>query len=369
MKIYKTMLTRNYVNDWTVADGIREVIQNNLDSPAVFQYDIGLDYIELTSVGITLDISIFLLGESGKRNDPNSVGKKGEGSLVSMIPLLRNNCSITIYNGNKVWTPEFVFDEDFNKEVLAIKEEIVDNGNTDYKVLITNVEQDDLDLVVENCLYLQPEESLGNYATASCGSRVFFEKKGKVYVGGLFVCDTDLSYVYDFHPSKLPLNRDRKQVDTWSLQGETARVLKEVADAARIVELAKSNASDVNHFQYTWRATSEEASELAYKEFKETYGESALLADDYDHKLQMEKEGYKDVVLVKQDSYRQLIQNSESYREYFQSVEIENVGPEEEKTPTEMLEDLLTEVDLFGQEAKFDELLKLFKERGVSWNN
>ena len=143
-------------------------------------------------------------------------------------------------------------------------------GNKDYTVVISNLDQDVIDTVIHNCLYLQDKESLGNYATAKCGSRIFFDMEGKLYVGGLFVCFTDLQYSYDLHPSKIKLNRDRKQVSGWDLQGVTASLLKEVAEPKRIVEAAQKDVADVHHMQYSWSVGSipSEVADEAYNVFK-----------------------------------------------------------------------------------------------------
>ena len=108
--------------DWGIGDGIREFVANSLDSDAQFIYDIGLDYIELTSVGVQLDISCFLMGVSENRNKKDAIGKHGEGSLTGLIPILRDHAKVDIFNGELLWQPAFEMDYNFNKEVLVINE-------------------------------------------------------------------------------------------------------------------------------------------------------------------------------------------------------------------------------------------------------
>ena len=183
MKKYSTMITKEYIPDWGVEDGVREVIANALDSDSQFVFDIGLDYIELTSKNTTLDIGCFLLGVSGSRGKKDNVGTHGEGILISNVPILRGGAQVDIFNGDLLWQPAFEMDYNFNKEVLVINETQGKVGNKDYTVIISNLDQDTIDTVIHNCLYLQDKDSLGNYATAKCGSRVFFDMKGKLYVG------------------------------------------------------------------------------------------------------------------------------------------------------------------------------------------
>lgn len=280
MKRYHTMITEDYVPDWRCPDGIREYVANGLDGSAPFKYIIGEDFIELISEGINLDISCFLLGVSKNRSNSSAVGKHGEGSLVGMVPILREGATITIYNGDVIWKPQFEMDHNFNKEVLVINEtsEYFENSQ-DYRIVIGNLSQDCINEVVANCLYLQDESTLGKHSTAKCGSRVFWEKKGSVYVGGLFVTRANLDYSYDFHPSKLPLNRDRKSVDTWNLNTETSRLLKEVGDPQRIVDLAKKGANDISHLQYGW-SVSNSCVDILQKSLRER---SAFIINGNEH--------------------------------------------------------------------------------------
>lgn len=367
MKKYSTMLTKGYVPDWNVEDGVREFVANCLDSDAQFVYDVGLDYVELTSVGVKLDISCFLLGVSENRNKKDAIGKHGEGSLTGLIPILRGNAKVEIFNGELLWQPAFEMDHNFNKEVLVINETQGLVGNKDYKVLISELDQDTIDTVVHNCLYLQDKESLGNYATAKCGSRIFFDVEGKLYVGGLFVCETDLSYSYDLHPSKIKLNRDRKQVSGWDLQGVTASLLKEVAEPKRIVEAAQKDVADVHHMRYSWSVGNipSEVAEEAYSVFKLAYGDDAVVAESYSEMVRLQEQGFSKPVVVN-DSFARLIRSSSDYETTFSEQE-DALEVEEEKTPLELLEDWwLDACERYGN-ADFEPLLDIFRERELEY--
>lgn len=367
MKKYSTMLTKGYVPDWQVEDGIREFVANCLDSDAQFVYDIGLDYIELASKDITLDISCFLLGVSENRHKKDAIGTHGEGSLTGLIPILRGGAKVDIFNGDLLWQPAFEMDYNFNKEVLVITETQGIVGNKDYKVVVSGLDQDTIDTVIHNCLYLQEKDSLGNFATAKCGSRIFFDMKGKLYVGGLFVCETDLQYGYDLHPSKIKLTRDRRECSGWDLQGVTANLLKEVAEPKQIVEAAKNDVADVNHMQYSWcTSIPSSVADEAYKVFKEAYGDDAVVADSYSDMVRLQEQGFAKPVVVS-DSFARLISNSDEYKTTFRELE-DALEVEEEKSPLELLEDWYEDQALEYSDS-FEELLETFKKRGVSWDN
>lgn len=371
MKKYSTMLTKGYVPDWNVGDGVREFVANCLDSDAQFVYDIGLDYIELTSKDVKLDISCFLLGVSENRHKKDAIGKHGEGSLTGLIPILRGGAQVDIFNGDLLWQPAFEMDYNFNKEVLVINETQGRVGNKDYSVIISNLDQDTIDTVIHNCLYLQDKDSLGNYATAKCGSRVFFDIEGKLYVGGLFVCETGLTYSYDLHPSKIKLNRDRKTVCDFDLKGVTANILKEVAEPKKIVEAAHNNVADVSHMAYSWCTNiPSNVAEEAYKVFKESYGEDAVVADSYSDMVRLQEQGFAKPVVVS-DSFARLINSSSDYQTTFSELE-DAIEVEEEKSPLELLEGWKVDWGYDNSPSgleKFEELLDTFRERGLKWDD
>lgn len=363
MKKYVLTIQRDYCSDWTVPDALRELLQNSLDSSSPFVYDIGDDYVEFTNKGVSLAANTLLLGLTSKRNDSSSVGGKGEGYKIALLILTREGIDVEILNGNRKWVPSIEWDHNYEAEMLHITETDL-AGNNDLTFRVNGLSSQDIETTVENCLYLQDGNLLGNYATASCGSRVFFERSGKLYVGGLFVCNTNLKYVYDMHPSKLPLNRDRKQVTDWDLQGSTSEVLQEVVDSVKIVELAKEDVPDIQHLQYGWVNVSNEVSELAYEEFKAEYGEDCVVVSDYDEMMDMKSQGYENVVPVMKDVYRRMITNSDSYQSFLSSIVVED--KQDDRTPIEILEDWYHDKTTCRE---FEKILKEFKSRGVCFEN
>lgn len=365
MKKYKLTIQPEYCHDWSVADAIREVIQNNLDSPSAFVWDAGLDYMTFTSKNVQLPQSTLLLGNTSKRDDRSNAGGKGEGYKLAMMILVREGVGIEILNGNKLWIPSIEWDHGFEANMLVVNETSLAD-NTDLTFHITGLEQDTIDTVIHNCLYLQDKESLGNYATAKCGSRIFFDVEGKLYVGGLFVCETNLSYSYDLHPSKIKLNRDRKQVSGWDLQGVTASLLKEVAEPKRIVEAAQKDVADVHHMQYSWSVGSipSEVADEAYNVFKLAYGEDAVVAESYLEMVSLQEQGFVKPVVVN-DSFARLIRSSSDYETTFSEQE-DALEVEEEKTPLELLEEWY-DIDAPEYCEEFEKILDFFRERGLQY--
>lgn len=364
MKRYWTSLYPDYINDWTVPNAIRELVQNCLDDLSTFEYDISGDTIELTSKGVELSPATLLMGVSGKRGDPTVVGGKGEGYKDALLVLLRNGHNVTMKNGSKLWTPSFEYSDMFLREVLCVTEtELEDNKDLTY--IIDGITSELREAIIHDCLYLQGD--LGDVREGSIG-RVIVDRPNKLYVGGLFVTDiTGHKYSYDFHPAHLPLNRDRKSVDSWNLGANTTKLLEEVFPAKAVAEMVRDRVRDTGSYYATVKK--QEIAEEAYNLVKEEYGEDVIIAANSDEEKELKKSGYENVETIFDDKYRQLVKSSVEYQSNVKKLEEEIPKVEEDKrTPIQMLEELYTQLEDtldFGRIDAFDEVLSVFRDRGV----
>ena len=371
-KVLKTNISPLNVPDWSPANAIRDLCQNALDDQSVFEYSYSDGVLELTSKGVKLNCSVWVVGVSTKRDDPNTVGNKGEGLVVATQVLLREGFNVTIVNSEETWKPSIKYSDMFGTDCLEIEISQTNNSD-DYTVIVEGVSQELWEEVVHDCLYLQDEDSLGEYVTAPCGSRIFYDHSNELYVGGLYVCKTQLTFTYDLHPSKIRLNRDRACVDGWDLQGVAARILNSVTEEPsfleKVVGVARTGGNDTYHMKYY--GTPEGSEEIAYNQFKESYGEDSIVATDWTDRDALIKQGYEEdkIVVVSQESYAKMIRGCGEYQEFLDGVELKEVEPEDNRTPIEMLQDFYDDTDLFGSERKFDALLEVFKERGVSFDS
>lgn len=367
--IYQTMLTKDYIPDWSVSNGIREFVANALDSDYPFEYEIGSDYINLTSVGVTLPAKILTLGTSENRNKSFAVGKHGEGVLIGIIPILRNGHSICFQNGPKLWQPEFRYSESFERDVLVIEEvEIYNDGN--FTVQISGLNPEIIDGVIHDCLYLQKD--LGEVREGT-GGRVLLDRPGKLYVGGLYVCDINgHKFGYDFLPQYLPLNRDRKSVEGWELAKNAGLLLAEVFPAEEVAELIETRSADVNYAEYHAHNSSNSSAvyDACYKRLVEKHGDDVVITKDWDEKEKLEKRGFENVVVVSSDTHYTYVVRSPLYQERFSELEEEALEEEEEdnRSPVELLEDWYNGAGIGTQHA-LEELIDIFKERGVIWGD
>lgn len=321
MKQFKTILTADYVPDWTVEDGVREVITNALDSPAKMEYEIGDDYIRITSVGITLPASILAMGKSGNRQDTNAVGKHGEGSLVGMIPVLREGLKYLIENGDKIWIPSFQYDNDLEQEILVIDEKSNPNINSNYTIEISGLSEDHIFNIKQRCLYLQ--EDIGEVVDCNMG-RLLLQRSGEVFVGGIWVCNNNtLKYSYDFHPSVLPVNRDRKMVSEWDLKINTSKLLSLCLNSEKLATNLVEQVGDLSYSNYASGSVSNEVADLVFDKVVAEHGEGVVFANNWGERGSLEQKGYKNVELILNDPLYHTISHSPKYQEYFENIEID----------------------------------------------
>jgi hypothetical protein len=370
MKEYSTMITSKYIPSWTVANGVREYVANALDSIASFEYCFGDDYIEITSKNVILPATIFALGYSKNRDNINAVGTHGEGCVVAMVPLLREGKTLVFHNGPKMWEPYFRYDEDLELSLLTIKETELVQETKDFTVTIGNLTSSELEEVKHDCLYLQGD--IGEVKEGKNG-RVLSDIKGKLYVGGLFVKNLpNHKYSYDFKPSALTLNRDRKTVEGWDLARNTSQLLEEVFPAKEVAQLLFDRASDVDNLQYA--VHNEEVSNSCYELFKEQHG-AGMVVTSYADQTILESKGYKNVVVIGDDNLATMIKRSEEYEKYVEEVENCLESPcEEDKTPVELIMDFekyLEEHERVDNKTVelLQDIIKQFDTRGVKWDD
>lgn len=363
MKKYWTMITREYLSHWTVCNGVREYVSNMLDSPAASEYDIGEDFVILTSKDITLPATIFVMGYSQNRKDEDAVGQFGEGSLVAMVPLLREGKGLHFINGDVIWKPAFEFNEALGLEVLVINEEANLNPTDDYSVVIDKLTPDEIKDIKESCTYFR--DDLGEVLEGHTG-QVIKGVKGKLFVGGIYVCDIPKHVnSYNFKSKYLPLNRDRRSCADWDLAVQAQRLLDEVESPENIAKLIARKAEDVYYAKF---GVDTPVADAVFNDFVEVHGEK-VVANDWLEAENLTKQGYKDVFIVGNETQTKAIQQSPAYQDFLGSIVVEVEYPEDTRSPLEMLEEWYENASVFEGNPEFQELLDIFKQRGVSFDD
>lgn len=261
-KIYELPLARDYVRHWGVTEAVRELLQNMLDSESPNEFSILGHQLSITSRFDTLPASTLVLGQTSKADNADAIGSFGEGFKLALLVLTRLGYPVTVLNGSVSWTPDFTYSDLFGIEVLTITEEpIFDNQGLTFQ--IDGLHHDDTTLINEMCLFMQAP------MTDVIGTRygsILPSRPGKLYVGGLFVCDTELTYGYDVLPEYLKLERDRQTVDSWDLRHMAKEMWLDTKNWDHIADMMEKDVSDLGLLEY---GCPEILKEVCYRKFKE----------------------------------------------------------------------------------------------------
>lgn len=324
-------LTSTYCSSWGVWETCREFLANALDADDNCTYEVNGDTLEIKSNGGTIPYEYLLMGGGSKSVGGDTLGCHNEGSKVAMVVGLREGLSITIRNGNQLWTPEMHYSELFKIEHLHVK--VLEDGlaweHSDVEITISGISEEDLEKLEKNFLYFQ--EDLNIFPTEQGDILLDEAMKGYIFVGGMFVCvDNNLSKGYNFKPNQLKLDRDRSLARTWDIIAITDNMIAEMSNSEEhvdtIVDMVTSNCQDVTHLAWNASRVSNEVVEKLHDNFIRLNGESAVVAESFEEQTQLLNSGYKKVIYTGNSVSAQLIKRSSNYRALSSPVVVKRCG-------------------------------------------
>ena len=236
MTTYELSISTEYVPDWGVSEGVREMIQNAIDSNTdgfnmSFNYDPVSQILKINNAGAFLSPSSLLMGKTDKAGVANKIGEFGEGYKLGSLALLRAGKQVVVFNrcadSPQKWEASIRFSKKYDADVLVFTS--------------TNIKPKRCDKLTFYIKGITPEEwvkcqkmlldfgdAYGSYDTyeTSYGQILNGEMvKGCLFVGGIFIeKNEDLHYGYNFKPSAVTLNRDRHTIAGWSAECATANM-------------------------------------------------------------------------------------------------------------------------------------------------
>lgn len=344
MKRIELSISTKYVSHWSVQEALRELFQNAIDREqedsnaklvtSVEYSDDGTCDLIIANNNTTLNKETLLLGETSKTDDDSMIGKFGEGYKLAMLVLLRNNIGIKIYTSNEEWKPVIEKSESFNSNVLVI---YIDNSSEISSTVfnLSNLSQSDYEEHCENNLKLQNEY---NYIETSTAEILTEERHiGKIFVGGLFVCNNQGSKLhgYNFKPGIFELGRDRQVIDGFNLSWNTSRALVDAAieDSELCAKLIFNIDNEDQQFLSNFVSRNSELLRAAWQHFIERYPDCVPIRYASDAKEMSKKYiGIKTVVvsdrlyqlLIKTEEYEELLNTFERVAELEEPMEIVN---------------------------------------------
>ena len=246
-----------------------------------------------------------------------------------MLVLTRLGYKTEVLNGDLVWTPYFRMSRTFGEEVLYIDQyTAADNLNKGLTFIVWDIEEIKEDIIA-SCLQMQ--QSIGEVKETVEGT-ILLDRPGKLYVGGLFICDTELKYSYNLKPGVVRLERDRQTVDGWDLKMITTRMWMRVEAPSNLAQMIYDEVPDVAYADYNSPTIVKDA---CFELFKQRHP-GALIAHSPKEMKEMVERGLVKTVYVG-SVYAAAVTKSVGYQQY-KTVQEAAVA-----TPTQRLSAWLSE--------------------------
>lgn len=305
--IYPLTITPDYVGSWGVWEGLREFLQNAMDH-GEFSVDIspqvgGESYaITIKSHEATLDKRTLLMGQSTKGEGDR--GKFGEGYKLGALALIRAGKMVVIRNGMEDWEPIIWHNPFFEAEVLAFRASARGIAAPDLTFYVGDLTEEEVAMLRERCLALR-ESSPARIEVAS--GAILPGDAGKFFVGGLFVCDTQMLHGYDARPGRVELERDRQTVSGFNLRWLTCEMWKQSQRPEEVAAMAEAKAPDVAMLEY---GTTTDIAEACFRLFTQKHP-GAVAVQSQEELDRLVKSGMTNTVYVGEAFYHSLNHSSD----------------------------------------------------------
>lgn len=287
---YELPIAKTYVRHWGMAEAVRELLQNAIDSDSPFEFEFGDDSLHIRSRHSRLSATTLLLGQTSKADSADTIGSFGEGYKIALLVLTREGYPVTVHNGDRTWRPAFRKSRQFGAEVLCIDDESAAHAREGLEFEVGGLSPGDIAAIRDGCLQMQG--GVGEVHEGQYG-RILRERPGKLYVGGLFVCDTQLQFGYDVKPEHLKLERDRQTVSNFDLQFITKNMWFETE---RWQEIAQMIGDEVKDLEYAEYGSPQLVKDACYRAFRDKHP-GAVIAKDQDELDKLVKRGMTNVVV------------------------------------------------------------------------
>lgn len=241
----------DYLPAWGVYEGIRELVQNYIDS----QDDSGITG-EIRYEGGTargrlimrnpgakpLTREALLFGVTSKADREDQRGQFGEGMKVGTLALVRAERSVTIRTQTETWSASLAPSPDFGgRKVLTFDTRKRQTETDAVEIEIGPVERAEWDQIRESFMFMQESEGGVSSSKGDMGALLLDPKhRDSIFAKGIFVKKMDgCRYGYDL--SGLTLNRDRSMVDEWDVRYHVVRLISEQyrAGAIKLEEISE----------------------------------------------------------------------------------------------------------------------------------
>lgn len=289
MQKIELTISPNYVPSWTYVDAVRELFQNafdqeaqNIYNKASWKYYEERQTLTISNATSKLTAASLLLGQTTKLNDDSTIGQFGEGYKLATLVLLREGKNIVFYNydAREIWRPRFVKSRRFGTDILTffIEKEAVWRRvpRNDLTISIEGITAEEYKHIVESNLHLRNDYEI--IEQTEYGDVIDLPNvNGKVFVNGLYVCDyPPYKYSYNFKPSSIRLDRDRKMANDFDLRWMASKMWATSEDTEKVMQLVVDDKADVAFISNVVYTHDKRLNDIAADKFFSVYGPEAI---------------------------------------------------------------------------------------------
>lgn len=211
---------REYLQHWGVLQALREIYQNFMDfgeyTETVVEVSKRSYKVILRNNYVPDNLEFLRMGTSIK-NNPNSIGKYGEGLKMALLIFKRSNLPISIEVSSMKFKP--VFRNGLIGETLALavteSNSLTSGFSMEFNVTKEIFKRFKGNIITkDDVIYSDPWYG-----------QIVSKEKGNIYSGGLYVCSMPkISRAYNIQPRHLELDRDRGVPKHFDLTWITSRI-------------------------------------------------------------------------------------------------------------------------------------------------
>lgn len=263
-------ITANYMAHWSVQQGVRELLQNALDTK---EYRVETPHSHALVITntlhkpVTID-ELTLFGESTKTNDIHSIGGFGEGFKLAMLVLARTpELEIAVHVGECRIEPLF---NSKGRFCLEVWHDWALETAKEFKVIIS---YPGIESTVNKLLLSRYSKKL--LVENRDGTAYEIQGTKALFVNGLYVCSIGLTYSYNFVPEKLQLDRDRNSVNDFSVGWEASQLWVSAGEPSEVAKMMYLQRSDV---EYAHHMLTPELKRAVAADFVSRFGSTTKLA-------------------------------------------------------------------------------------------
>lgn len=306
--LYNLNLGSNYVSEWGFWEAIREPLQNWVDRKEEVNakedtvvYDPEEMTVTLWNQGAILSPNILVLGQSEKGAEAR--GHFGEGMKLSFLVFHRLNKQVQIQTGEHIWILGMDVAPGLSIPTLHVnilRSSLPVGG---FRVIISDVSQEEWDIVKQRCLFLADYSSIPLQSGEILCDDVH---AGKIFSKGIYICNACDKTEYGYNLSNVSTSRDRSFLSPWELRCQIHELISQyIFQAAKegvdpensiaedmfraIGEVGTLEEASMSHYgSYSSSADRDTWANVMAKQFVKQYGEVAF---------PVHKESDKDTVL------------------------------------------------------------------------